>query len=406
MSKNTREMIAAALDQGNGILRLDPTWVARSFIPSGKRIGLADEAYHVGQRGWITERWIGSTTLAENPVGPPDEGLSDLRLPDDTRWSLKAAVESAGDLIMGDEYAQTHSGLGRLAKILDYADRISFHYHQDEASAALVGCNPKEEAYYFLEDTDPGPRPETFFGVHPSIVEQQNYEILLPHLVDWKDDTILKHSRAYRQIPGEGFHVPAGVLHAPGTALTLELQEDSDVYAVLQAASGGQVNPKDILFQFIRPEDQAQHGERIILDQINWPVSGDPYFYENYRTMPQSVQAAPQDGGQEYWIFYNTAKFSGKKLVVKPGQHFTSRDRGVYNLLVWRGQGRFDGKPVAAGDFELDELLVSHHRAIEPLLVENTGTADLIIFKFYGPDINPDVPYIPPYPPQKTSRNT
>jgi len=399
MTNKMRTQIAAALDQDQGILRLEPTWVARSFIPSGQRMGLPEGAYNVGERGWITERWLGSTTLAINPIGPPDEGLSYLRLSNDERVALKDAVESAGDLIMGVEYARTHSGLGRLAKILDYADRISFHYHQDEAAAALVGCNAKEEAYYFLEDVDLGPRPETFFGVHPSIVEQQNYDVLLPHLVDWQDDAILKHSRAYRQIPGEGFHVPSGVPHAPGTALTLELQEDSDVYAVLQAAIGNQVGPKEILFQFIRPEDQAQYGERIILDQINWPVSGDPYFYENYRTEPQPVAAAPQKGGQEFWVFYNTPKFSGKKLVVKPEQRFTSQDLGIYNLLVWRGQGRFADQPIVAGDFERDELLISHERAVQPLVVENTGREDLIIFKFFGPDINPDAPQISPYPP-------
>ena len=53
MSENTRAQIAAALAQSNGSLRLEPTWVARSIIPAGKRLGLSDDAYHVGERGWI-----------------------------------------------------------------------------------------------------------------------------------------------------------------------------------------------------------------------------------------------------------------------------------------------------------------------------------------------------------------
>jgi hypothetical protein len=137
------------------------------------------------------------------------------------------------------------------------------------------------------------------------------------------------------------------------------------------------------------------------LEQINWSVSGDPYFYENYRTVPQPVPTGPQKGGQEFWIFYNTPKFNGKKLVVKPGQRFTCLDRGVYNLLVWRGQGRFAGQTISAGDFEREELLISHERALHPLVVENTGTEDLIIFKFFGPNINPDAPQISPYPPKQ-----
>jgi mannose-6-phosphate isomerase class I len=76
-----------------------------------------------------------------------------------------------------------------------------------------------------------GPHPETFFGVHPSIVEKKQFDILLPYLVEWNNDLILRHSRAYLLVPGEGFHLPAGGLHAPGTALTIELQEDSDVFA-------------------------------------------------------------------------------------------------------------------------------------------------------------------------------
>ncbi len=67
------------------------------------------------------ERWIGSTTKADNRVGPPDEGLSYLILDDGERVTLKEAVEAAPAAIMGDEYAQTHKGLGRLAKIYDFA---------------------------------------------------------------------------------------------------------------------------------------------------------------------------------------------------------------------------------------------------------------------------------------------
>jgi len=63
---------------------------------------------------------------------------------------LKAAVEVTGDLIMGADYARKYSDLGHLVKILDYSDRIPFHYHQDMDAAVLVGCNPKEEAYDLL----------------------------------------------------------------------------------------------------------------------------------------------------------------------------------------------------------------------------------------------------------------
>lgn len=391
-----RKIVEKALAMGNGILRLEPAWVARDFLPPGRRLGLKEHEYEVGERGWICERWIGSTTKADNRIGPPDEGLSYLAL-DGERVTLKAAVEAAGDLIMGAEYARAHAGLGRLAKIYDFAVRIPYHIHQRQQDAALVGRNSKEEAYYFPEDVDVGLHPETFFGVHPSIVEKKQYDILLPYLVEWKNDLILRHARAYLLVPGEGFHLPAGGLHAPGTALTIELQEDSDVFAFLQALVGGRIISKDLLFKDVRSEDRSRLGERAVLAQIDWGVSGDPYFYENRHTLPQLIEETRQPGGEEYWIYYNTLKFSGKKLVVKPGHKYKSVDKGVYNILVWRGCGRYDGLEIEAGHFEKDELLVSHDKSTVPLWVENTGREDLVIIKFFGPDINRDVPMIPRY---------
>jgi hypothetical protein len=403
--QNKRSIVENALAGGNGMLRLEPAWVARDFLPPGKRMGLKDEEYNVGERGWICERWIGSTTKADNRISPPDEGLGYVVLPESRgvggtggRMTLREAVEVAGPAIMGEEYSRNHAGLGRLAKIYDFGVRIPFHIHQRKADAAKLGHNPKEEAYYFPEDVDLGPHPETFFGVHPYIVRENKIDLLLPFLKEWKDDLILQHSRAYLNVRGEGFHLPSGVLHAPGTALTIELQEDSDVFAMLQALNAGKVISKDLLYKDVTPEDREKLGEQAVLDQVDWEISGDPYFYENRHTPPVPVKATKQAGGEESWIYYNTTKFSGKRLVVKPGQSFQSVEKGVYNILVWRGKGRYGGHEIEGLNFGKDELLVSHARATQPILVENTGADNLIIFKFFGPDINLDVPMLPKYP--------
>ena len=84
-----------------------------------------------------------------------------------------------------------------------------------------------------------GPHPEAFLGLQPQMAEPANHERLLPYLVDWDSDLILQHSVAYLQVAEQGFHIPSGVLHAPGSALTIELQEDSDVFAMLQALNAG-----------------------------------------------------------------------------------------------------------------------------------------------------------------------
>lgn len=394
MSKRL-DILTKALEKGDGIFRLKPAWVARDFLPPGRRLGLPEEAYKVGKRGYISERWLASVTNADNKVGPRDEGLSYLNIDKGDKMTLQEAVDIGPGLVMGEAYAKTHKGLGRLAKIYDFNARIPYHIHQMEKDAKLVGRNSKDEAYYFLDNVPLGPHPETFFGVHPYIVKEKKYDILLPYLVEWKDDLILRHSRAYLNVPGEGFFLPSGILHAPGTALTLELQEDSDVFAMLQALNAGKIISKDLLFKDVTKEDRKTKGEKVILEQLDWPGNGDPCFFENHHLTP--VLCSNQPGGEEYWIYYNTTKFSGKKLVVKPGMSFKMKEKGVYSVLVWQGAGTFDGLKVKAGDFDRDELVVTHDKAVTDIEVKNTGKKDLMLFKFFGPDINKDAPKIKPY---------
>jgi hypothetical protein len=56
--KSIRRLVEDALAQGNGILRLKPAWVARTFLPPGRRMGLPESQYALGPRGAICERWL------------------------------------------------------------------------------------------------------------------------------------------------------------------------------------------------------------------------------------------------------------------------------------------------------------------------------------------------------------
>jgi hypothetical protein len=389
-----RDLVEHALSDHEGILPLEPAWVGRDFLPAGRRLGLSDEAYDLGDRGELCERWLGSTTKADNRVGPSDEGLSYLGLEGAERITLKHAVDADPAGLMGSEYATTHSGLGRLAKIFDYRGRLPLHLHQRQEHAALVGRHSKDEAYYFPPGVDLGPHPETFLGLHPSVAEEGNHDVLLPYLEDWNSDRILRHCPAYLQVPEEGFHVPSGVLHGPGTALTIELQEDSDVFAMLQALNDGTLISKDLLWKDVRDEDRERFAERYILELIDWRENGDPCFYENHHLWPQLIDASVQDGGEESWIFYNTTKFSGKKLVVRPGSTYRCVDAGVHTVFVWSGNGTYGGIPVQGGSPGNDELFVTHERAVRGVKLHNAGSQDLVVIKFFGPDIHPDAPVI------------
>jgi hypothetical protein len=118
---------------------------------------------------------------------------------------------------MGASYAATHDGLGRLAKIFDYSTRLPLHLHQRQEHAALVGRHSKDEAYYFPPGEEVGPHPESFLGLHPSLTDERNHELLLPYLEAWNDDRILQHSVAYAQLAEQGFHIPSGVLLEPSS---------------------------------------------------------------------------------------------------------------------------------------------------------------------------------------------
>jgi len=378
----------------NGVLRLEPAWVARDWLPPGRRLGLPEDGYHVGERGYICERWLGSTTRADNRIGPPDEGLSYIVDDHGTRMTLADAVTSAPDLVMGTEYAATHTGLGRLPKIYDFGARIPYHIHPRLQHSRRVGRNPKDEAYYFPQGVDLGAHPETFFGVHPWIAREKAYEVLLPYLQDWNSDAILRHARGFVNVPGEGFHLPSGILHAPGTALTIELQEDSDCLSMFQALNAGKIISKELLYKDVSAKDRARYGERYLLEWVDWEANGDPYFYENHHLSPQPILNEP--GIVQDWIYYDTTKFTGKRLVLAPGARLVTHERGVYSLLVWQGEGTVDGQEVTGGQPGRDELLIVHDRAVQPHEFVNTGSTDLEVITFFGPDINTDVPRITP----------
>jgi mannose-6-phosphate isomerase class I len=396
-NKEIKSIVYKMLEEGSGILRLKPTWVARSGFKSGKNLGLYEDKYDKGIRGEITERWIGSTTKAENEIGPEDEGLSYIYTDSRLSITLKEVMDFAKELIIGKDYSIKHKGLGILTKILDYSDRIYYHYHQKEEDAALIGKNPKEESYYFPERGNLGKHPETFFGVHPYIAEKENQQIILPYLVKWDSDLILKHSRAYLQIPDDGFHIPAGIPHAPGSALTIELQQESDVYGNLQALYKGKIMPKETLFKNISEKEWNRLREKAVINQLDWERSGDPYFYENRHTPPVKVKGSKQKGGEEYWIFYNTNKFSGKKLTVYPENTYITKEEGGYLILVWKGEGKIDGQYIKANSFNQDEFIISYDKAIRSMKIENNSKKDLQIFKFFGPDMNLGAPKLPVY---------
>src|SRR5229473_2177456 len=98
-------LLKQTLAANEGILRLAPCWVPRSFLMPGGRLKLDPrDLYALGaHRGGIDERWFSSTTNAANGPGtPPDEGLSYIDV-NGQRLLLKTAIDSMGDAFLGTD---------------------------------------------------------------------------------------------------------------------------------------------------------------------------------------------------------------------------------------------------------------------------------------------------------------
>lgn len=399
MTNNLKEQVEFLIKENDGILQMKPCWVTRSFLPPGKRLGLTEAEYDAGERGAICERWIVSETQADNTIFTANEGQSFIKNEQGENILLPEALRVCRELILGKSYSSKHQKLDRLLKIYDYKNRLFYHIHQKEEDAKKVGLNSKEEAYHYL-DKDLGSHPETYFGVHPYIVRENLQEnIFKPYLEKWDGEEILKYAYAYLNVPGEGFHLPAGILHAPGTALTLELQESSDVMSVLQAEIDGIPMDKSLLKKHIAPEEWESKKEQSVLDLIDWKACADPDFFEHHHLEPRHIDVVVPSGVKEEWVWYNTTKFSGTRITIQPGAKYLSQAKGVHGLFVWRGKGIMENKFIEGQNVSLtdsnDEFLICHEKALKGVTIENTGNEQMVIFKFFGPDINNDiVPYL------------
>ena len=169
--QNLAAQVRAAIDAGEGILRLAPTWVPRSFLMPGGRLKLSrDDLYALGtHRGGIDERWFASTTPAANEGAPPDEGLSATSFTAPDRFTLKDAIGLHGAEIIGEKLWDTYKKWPVYSKFFDNLGPIPHHMHQNQEQAAKLGREGKPESYYFPPQLNwtGNNFPYTFFGLEP-----------------------------------------------------------------------------------------------------------------------------------------------------------------------------------------------------------------------------------------------
>jgi len=204
---NVAKLASEALTETNGIFRLAPTWVPRSFLQPGKRLKLhpADYYFLGTHRGGIDERWFASTTVATNEGAPPDEGLSYVVVAGKKAFTLRDAVAELGAEIVGKPIWKKYGRWPVYSKFFDNMGPIPHHMHQNDKQAKLTGQEGKPESYYFPPQLNQigNNFPYTFFGLEPGTTRQN----VMDCLARWNDgdNGILNYSKAYRLQPGTGW---------------------------------------------------------------------------------------------------------------------------------------------------------------------------------------------------------
>ncbi|HVO97735.1 MAG TPA: hypothetical protein VMT15_06690 [Bryobacteraceae bacterium] len=393
---STNSLINDALLAGDGVVRLAPCWVPRSFLMPGGRLKLDPrDLYALGaHRGGIDERWFSSTTKAANgPLTAEDEGLSYIEF-QGKKVLLKEAIDTVGDRFLGSDVMQRHGGWNLLCKFFDNLGPIPHHLHQNDEFAARVGQKGKPEAYYFPPQYNFAGNnfPYTFMGLNPGTTKND----IRRCLEKWNegDNEILYLSRAYKLKPGTGWQVDPGILHAPGSLVTYEPQVNSDVFAMYQSMVEGRGVPWDLLVKDVPPEHH--HDLDYLIEMMDWPANTDPEFAEHRLFHPKL--ATECDGHRENWVVYSTKYYSAKELTVLPGHTVTIRDAAAYGLILTSGYGTFGKHDVETPSLiryrqmTQDELFVTADAAKHGVAITNKSkTENLVMLKHFGPG-NPESP--------------
>jgi hypothetical protein len=398
---NVASLASAALTAGNGILRLAPTWVPRSFLQPGRRLKLhPDDYYALGMhRGGIDERWFGSTTEAANDNRNHDEGLSYV-VHEGQRFLLRDVVAELKSEVIGDHIWNTYKKWPVYSKFFDNMGPIPHHMHQNAEQAKKVGQEGKPESYYFPPQMNAigNNFPYTFMGLEPGTTKQD----VIDCLDRWNkgENGLLDLSKAYRLKPGTGWLIPPCILHAPGSLVTYEPQWGSDVFGMYQSMVEGRYVPWNLLVKDVPPEYHQDLD--YLVNQLDWDANVNETFKDSHYLEPIVDKSASGDGATDRWVVYGKVAgkqlFTAKELTLAPGAKVTIKDGGAYGLITMQGVGKVGKLRVHSpsmiryGELTEDEVFVTAAAAAAGVTYQNDGVEPLVTLRYFGPDAQAKAP--------------
>ncbi len=389
-NRQTDSILDRALNEGRGILRLAPAWVPRTFCRPGRRIKLhPDDTYVLGlRRGAIDERWLASTTHADNgPDTAEDEGMSYVVDSEGGRALLADAVGKYKGALVGDAVYDRFGCWPMFSKFFDNLGPLPHHIHLDEEAAARVNAKPKPEMYFFPSQMNNhgGEFPYTFFGLNPGTTKEQVRQALRDF--EKGDNGITSLSRAYRLVLDTGWDVPPGILHAPGSLCTYEPQYASDVLSMFQSVLlGDHTVDSSLLWKDV---PKAEHGNvDALIGLLDWDKNVDPDFYKQ-RFMPPIPSRDRQEmaslGYCEEWIGYRCPVAAAKRLTLHPGATVTLREPVAYGFIAIQGHGKAGVQTVETptviryGEAARDEYFISAEAAADGVTFMNHSDVEPLV---------------------------
>lgn len=389
--------------------------VGRTFYGAGRDLDYDDDQFYPQGTGpdaiGVSEEWFGRTAPAVTgnknleDGGKPFlfEGVAHVLDADGDLAGLQELIEEDPEFMIGPQTEALSRQLYGKPSLTIYdkyfnADRtLMCHRH-----------NRKWECYHIdpignERVASPGYL-TTAAGYHQWVTP----EMLLAALQKFGQGNYLEIARLQPHIPmfvGCGFLMPAGVDHAPAKYRTQEPQFNYDEHTLVVDSCGDREITWDVAWSATMEDDypKAERTWEQVVSKTDWDLVRDPSFIAKHQCRPLlDIQRTADGDGSVHWVIYGLMQgkqqASTQRIVIPPkGKHILRHPSwSICHML--QGQGRIGGtldikleRKAKLGQTTRDRWFTPYASARDPqgILVENTGTDDLIFKCTFGQDAFP-----------------